>query len=494
MSGRESRIKQRPRNRRKKGEYVMGLVITNNVASLTGQHNLLRTSSALAKSLERLSSGLKINRGADGPAALVISEQQRAQISGLQKAIENAEKAVSMIQTAEGALSEINSLLVKVRALALDSANSGVNDANALAANQAEVDNALYTIDRIATNTQFGTKRLLDGSAGLNGSTSDADVTFLRASSTSPTGTFAVAVTTQGERATVTAGTAQSANLATAETLTINGVSISLAAGLTRAQVQSRINEFTGQTGVVAEEAAGSTRLRTNSFGLAASISAQSNVAAAATSSGIGTTQVTDQGVDVAGTIGGFAATGTGNVLTGTSGAGAAGISVSLALNAGSTTQTVTGAQGNVTVVDNSLLFQIGANAAQTAKIALDKVNAVSLGLNVSGVQFSNLDGIDVRSQSGAQDAIKVIDQAINDVTNLRGRLGAFQQQTLESTSNNLRATLENTIAAESIIRDTDFAQETANFTKNQVLVQAGTAVLASANQIPQFVLTLLGS
>src|SRR6185436_17440632 len=133
-----------------KGEHVMGLVITNNVASLTGQHNLLRTSAALSKSLERLSSGLKINRGADGPAALVISEQQRAQISGLQKAIENTEKAVSMVQTAEGALNEINGLLVKIRSLALDSANSGVNDTNALAANQAEVDNALDTIDRIA--------------------------------------------------------------------------------------------------------------------------------------------------------------------------------------------------------------------------------------------------------------------------------------------------------------------------------------------------------
>src|SRR5262245_6558066 len=147
----------------------MGLVIANNVASLTGQHNLLRTSSALAKSLERLSSGLKINRGADGPAALVISEQQRAQISGLEKAIENTEKAVSMVQTAEGALNEINSLLVRIRGLALDSANAGVNDTNALAANQAEVDNALDTIDRIAANTQFGQKHLLDGSAGMNG-------------------------------------------------------------------------------------------------------------------------------------------------------------------------------------------------------------------------------------------------------------------------------------------------------------------------------------
>jgi flagellin len=470
----------------------MGLSIKNNVVSLNAQNNLFRTSAALAKSLERLSSGLKINRGADGPSALVISEQQRAQIAGLSRAIDNADKAVSMIQTAEGALNEINSLLVKIRGLALDSANAGVNDVNALAANQAEVDNALDTIDRIATTTQFGTKQLLDGSAGLNGSTNDTDVTFLRALSTSPTGTFAVNITTPGERATITAGTSQTGALAAAEVLTIKGVSISLAAGLTRAQVQARINEFTGQTGVVAEEAAGFTRLRTNTFGLASSVTVQSDRAAAATSSGFGTTQLTDQGVDVAGTIGTFAATGNGNVLTGATGAGAAGISISLGLNAGSTTQTVTGAQGNVTVVDNSLVFQLGPNAAQTAKIAVDKVTASSIGLNVAGVQFANLDLIDIRSTSGANDAIKVIDQAINDVSTMRGRLGAFQQNTLESTANNLRVALENLTFAESVIRDTDFAKETANFTKLQVLLQAGTTVLASANQNPQFVLALL--
>lgn len=474
----------------------MGLTITNNVTSLQGQHNLNRTSSMLAKSLERLSSGLKVNRGADGPAALVISEQQRAQIAGLSQAIDNTSKAVSLVQTGEGALNEINSLLVKARGLALDSANAGVLDANAQAANQAEIANILDTIDRIANNTQFGTKRLLDGSAGVTGSTDDTDVTFLKALSTSPTGNFAVNITTAAERANVTAGTAQTGPLAAAETLTINGVSISLASGLTQAQVVSRINEFSGQTGVTADAAGagGATRLYTSSFGASAKVSVQSNVAAGATSSGFGTTLVTDQGVDVAGTIGTFAATGNGNVLTGTTGAGAAGISISLGLAAGSQTASVTGAQGNVTVTDQSLVFQIGANAGQTAKIAFDKVRTDALGLNVSGTQFANLKAIDIRSATGAQDALKVIDQAVNDVTTLRGRLGAFQSQTLESTANNLRATLENTVAAESVIRDTDFAKETAEFTKYQVMAQAGTTVLSNANQTSQLILGLLRS
>src|SRR6056297_2696273 len=139
----------------------MSLTITNNIGALNARNNLKRSTSALNQSIERLSTGFKVNRGADGPAALVISEKQRAQIAGLRTAINNTEKAVSVVQTAEGALNEINSILIKVRSLALDSANSGVNDADAFAANQAEIDNALETINRISANTQFGEKQLL---------------------------------------------------------------------------------------------------------------------------------------------------------------------------------------------------------------------------------------------------------------------------------------------------------------------------------------------
>jgi flagellin len=471
----------------------MSLVITNNIASLTAQGNLAQTEGSLAMTMQRLSSGLKINSGADGPAALVISEEQKAQIAGLQTALTNTSKAVSMVQTTEGALNEINSLLVKIRSLALDSANSGVNDANAQAANQSEITNALATIDRIAVNTQFGTKHVLDGSAGFTGTTDNPNVTFLNASSIAPTGTLAVNVATAAQRASVTAGTAQTGNLAQAETLTINGVSIQLASGLTQAQVISAINQYTGQTGVTAQVGAGgATQLYSTQFGSAAKITVQSTVAAAATSSGFGTTQVSGSGVDIAGTIGGFAATGNGNVLTGTTGGGAQGISLSFALVAGSNTTTVTGALGNVTVTNNSLVFQIGANADQTASVTVDNVQSKALGLNVAGVQFANLNAINVQSQSGAQDSIKVIDQAISDVSNLRGQLGAFQDETLQSSSNNLQTMLQNTTSAESVIADTDFAAETANLSKYQVLAQAGTAVLSSANQSAQLVLGLL--
>ncbi len=471
----------------------MGLSIANNTASLNAQNNLNKASMNVRSSVEKLSSGLKINRGADGPAALVISEKQRAQIAGLKQAIQNTDKAASVVQTGEGALGEINSLLVKVRSLAIDSANSGVNDSDALAANQAEISNALDTINRIANNTQFGTKKLLDGSAGISGTASDADVKFLKGTSDTSAGTYAVAITTEGERAKAAAGTAQTAALTAAETLTVNNVSISLTNGMSQTQVVNRINEFSAQTGVVADVDSGKTRLYTKDFGSDASLTVVSNVAAGATSSGFGTALVTDTGVDVIGTIDGTSYTGSGNMLTATSGS-AKGIAIQFAADTGANAfKTVAaGAQGNVTATDNSLVFQIGANRNQTAKIAINKVNPNGLGVGVSNNQFNSLDEINVTSASKAQDSLAVIDAAINDVTNLRGSLGAFQANTLESTANNLRTTLENTTNAESVIRDTDFASEIANFTKGQVLVQAGTSMLSNANQIPQLVLSLL--
>ncbi|MDW7993714.1 MAG: flagellin [Gemmatales bacterium] len=476
----------------------MGLVITNNVTSLIGQHNLKRTNSALQRSLERLSSGLRINRGADGPAALVVSEQQRAQIVGLQTAIENASKAVSLVQTAEGALDEINRLLLKARSLALDSANAGVHDADALAANQAEINNILATIDRIAANTQFGTKKLLDGSAGISGSVSDpARTVFLRGTSDTLAGTYTVNVTTAAQRAYIISTTALADNdtISNDEVLTVNGVNITLTAGMTRAQIISRINSYTNQTGVEAVDDDNNDRivLRTLQFGSAASISVVSTRQGAG-SAGFTTTIQTDTGVDIAGTIGGQAAVGSGNVLTAVSGA-PKGLSVAVKTDTAATNlvgNTFSGNVGTVTVTDNSLQFQIGPNAGQTAKVAIGNMATSALGLNVAGVQFSSLSQINVRTVSGATDAIKVIDQAIDDVTNLRGMLGAFQQNTLEATANNLRATLENTVAAESTIRDTDYAQEIANFTKQQILLQTGISVLANANQVPQLVLALL--
>ena len=480
----------------------MSLVVSNNVASLTAQHNLGRATSALSTSLERLSSGFKVNRGADGPASLVISEKQRAQIAGLTQAIENSEKSVAVVQTAEGALAEINSLLLKVRGLALDSANSGVNDEDALTANQAEITNALETISRIANNTQFTTKKLLNGESGVSAVGSlDPDVTFLRATADTTEGTYALSVSTDGERARDDAATAQTAATTAEEVLTVNGVAITIATGSTQDDVVARVNAFTNQTGVVADKngAGGATRFYSDAFGSDASINVVSDTAAAGDTTGVGTTALTDTGVDIQVDItpsGGSATTytGEGNQLEVTTGA-AKGLYLQFGEDTTSGTtvvDTVSGGQGNITVQNNSLVFQIGPNENQTASVAISKVTADSLGLGVSGNSYNNLSEINVTSAENAQDSLAVIDASIDEITNLRGTLGAFQANTLESTANNLRATLENTVNAESVIRDTDFASEIAAFTKSQVLVQAGTSILANANSTSQLVLSLL--
>jgi flagellin len=464
----------------------MALSIVNNVSSLNAQNNLARTNNNLSKSLERLSTGLRINRGADGPAGLVISEQQRAQISGLRAAIDNSNKSVALVQTAEGALNEVSTLLTRIRSLAVDSANSGVNDSNALAANQAEINNALQTINRIGTNTQFGTRKLLDGSAGFSGVASDAQVTLLKVTSDATPGANAVSVTTAAERAFVSGGvTIGGGGIAADETLTVNGINIALTTGQTAAQVVTAVNAFTAQTGVVATNNSGVVEFRTQDFGSAATVTVSSNLGG---SSGVlSAASLTDTGVDIVGTIGSSASTtGTGNTLT------AAGITVTIAEASAGSTATVTGAQGTVNVSDSALSFQIGANADQTVKFAFEQVSATNLGVGVNGSSFASLSTINVTTAPGAQDSLRVVDQAINDIATLRGRLGAFQQNTLESNTNNLRAALENTQAAESVIRDTDFASEIAEFTRAQVQLQAGSSVLGNANQIPQLVAQLL--
>lgn len=491
----------------------MALSVVNNIAALQGQHNLSRTSTNLAKSLERLSSGLKINRGADAPAGLVISEQQRAQISGLTTAIDNTSKAVSMVQTAEGALTEINSLLVKMRGLALDSANTAVMDSNTYAANQAEITNALASIQRIANNTQFGSRKLLNGESAINATISGSNnelLGSLRAGTSMAAANYTVDVTA-GSGGNVT-GPVGAGSMAAAGSITVSGgglsglVSVALAVGDTVAsgatKIQAALDNAGAQGGgtgkfVVDVVGGNQIRIRSNILGSAA-VTGASDAAGTATVmgfvTGAGTTGAA--GTALAVTVGGAAS----SVSAGTQGLnnqvtfnGSEGLSFAVTVANGSVT---TAGTTLVNVADNGLVFQIGANSNQTVKVSVDKSTTDSLGSGLSGLATSatNLSQIDVTSANGAQDAIKIIDKAINDVSTLRGKLGAVQSQSLESTANNLRATLENTVSAESVIRDTDFAAETSNFIKQQIMMQAGTSVLSNANMVAQQVLGLLKS
>jgi flagellin len=464
----------------------MGFRIYHNIQSMNALRNLDKTQSNLSTSLERLISGLRVNTGKDDPAGLVISEKFRAQISGLGQAIENAENAVSLVNMVEGALNEVNTLLVSIRELAVHAANEGANDDESLAADQAEIDNALATIDRISSSTQFGKKNLLDGTRGVQGTPTDADVTFVSGTEDTIAGTYAINITTQAEQATVSAIT-QTGNLAVDETVTIMGVNIGLTTGMSAAQVVTKINEYNSATGVTASlDAANSNLVLTmDNYGSAYTVTAVSTVAAGATSSGIGTTVLTDDGVDIAGEIGaGLAATGVGNVLTGNAGLVTEGLAIRT---------TATGTQGSITVTQGSMTFQVGANAGQTVSISMNSTAAASIGTGVSGNMFNNLSEIDVTSTNGAQDAMAIIDKAIDQITNKRGEFGAFQKNTLEIYINTLKIAEENLTSAESIVRDTDFAREMADFTKNQILAQSGAAMLTQANQLPQLALQMFG-
>ncbi len=500
----------------------MSLRINHNIQSVNGHRNMVKNDMAISKSLEKLSSGLRINRAADDAAGLIISEQMRAQITGLNTAISNTETAVSMVQTAEGALDEMNSLLNKARALALHAANEGANDTNQLTADQSELDNIISSITRIASNTQFGTKKILDGSLARS------TINTAYVTSFSPTniaaGTYDVTVSAAGAAGARTATTfgsvgtytdvdtaiaaltnaANEAGLLNTSTIDIaGGATLSIQNGGTVLSVAVNAGTQWGEA-----VAALNTALADANAGYSVSVNASGQIAITATDKGTYSngavvriastsspasyvqTQAVAGGTNVAvNNFGGQSWSVEGN--RGLTLTGSAGASLTLASTATATTYT-----GALTVT-NGALFQIGANYNQTTSVAIDSMKATDLGKGATGIASGkSLDSL--RSEAwltngSAQNAIKVIDKAIDDVTNQRGALGAVQSNTLETNLNSARVTLENLTAAESAIRDVDFAAESAQFTRNSIMVQASTAMLAQANQLPQNVLKLLG-
>jgi flagellin len=751
----------------------MALRINHNITALDAWRNLTITTNKMSSTMEKLSSGYRVNKAADDPAGLVISEQFRAQIAGLNRAVQNSEASINMIQTAEGALNEINNLLIGMRELAIHAANEGVNDENQLAADQAEITNAIRTIDRIAANTQYGTKKLLDGSAAnvaaittsnvsgltvtessmsdgvhsvssvmLSDSSATLDVTSLGLNT--PTGPYNLSGGVHNlDVIQASSGAVKTGNAITALDAWGNGISLTGTAASIREAYARAVTNFTTlannnqytisfqlnfqeagnnavglQTLSIRTDAVASGDLATNiasklnnainantflagklqatvtagapdairirttqqgtNYSLAVGTITSSNATVTAglsalqnqnsrgrssnllsltaqfassstlvdaytktvtfaigsgTFSTLSSLAATINGkLALAANFGTFSDTAVGEankvyatVLTeggqsklrfytmdegskyslrlnmtgtGTSTAlfNAIGMTVDQLANKGldgivrfdgynnsindvryfytaalytnydqtlytsddessrgSVTMTVAPAQTNgginignmlltveartyavrldggteevvtagkettifnsqrdewlkmrlslksdggtemMYVTDRSLVFQIGANVGQTAKIAIDNLSATYIGQNLDNNMFASLAEIDVTTAEGAQDSQNVIDAAINQVTNIRGTLGSFQKNTLESNLTNLRIASQNLTASESSIRDTDMAKEMSEFVKHQILMQAGVAMLAQGNQVPQVVLSLFG-
>ncbi len=599
--------------------------INHNIQAYDSWRNLNQTNLSLSANLKKLSSGYRINSAADDPAGLAISEKLRSQISGLEGAIDNSGTAISMIQTAEGAFSEIHNLLSKMRLLAVKSANSGANSDTMLQANQDEITSSLETITRIAQTTQFGEKYLLNGDNGntiasvnsygklgtngfrLEESTlstgvhtinltdyTDATAEF-SAGATSNSGTLYNITTgtirgleTGSHNITVTEATYNSAISAkvdlsegdvvitgTSTSFAVFGVTLSFAGGLptltyTEGDEQDLLTKIVSTINAHASLSAVDNGDGTYTVSLD-DVNLKGNMAAAYdtffTAGTITTAQGTRMGlVDAEAQLGTDAKIklddgplytlsstsytgGTDNIHLTTGSGGVIDVAFGSSSLQGEIvskvyTFDVTGAKAKAsldgnsslvnvyadttkrlvsgyteggevdftlrnlaatlgstataslvfTVEDAAMQFQIGANSGQTVKIGINDVSSTLIGQGITNSSnFENLGMIDVRTAQGASDSIAVIDKAIDDISSMRSKLGAFQKNTLEANLRNLQISRQNMTASESQIRDVDMAQEMADFVKNQILSQSGTAMLAQANRMGQSVLQLLG-
>ncbi len=495
----------------------MGFQINTNVTALNALRNLNTVSSAVSASIEKLSSGLRINRAADDPAGLIISEGLRAQIDGLNQAISNSQDATNVIKTAEGGLTEVNSLLRNIRQIAVHASNTGVNDIVAVQADQTQIASAVASIDRIAANTQFGTKHLLDGTSGITAAvvdTTNVAGIFIGGSFggvSTQNGTLQIQVNAAATRATASGATLATyasinASISTVNGTTtgaggsviINGQSISVSGSDTVQTLINKINNVSGTTGVAADfvsgNGSGAITLTQQNYGSNFTINeSESSTLLAGTSGTLVAGQNSTVTVVAYGLVngatttvvstftGGRASTDSGLRVTDTSGNS---ILLSEAGNATTAAKTV------ASISAGSLQFQVGGNAGQVVTASLGNVRTGNLGnTSISG---KSLSGVDVTTSTGATQAIQIADEAIQQVAQLRANLGAFQKNTLESTVRYLGVGVENLSASESQIRDTNVASEVVNLTKNQILQQAGTSVLAQANSAPQQVLSLL--
>jgi flagellin len=480
--------------------------INTNVSSLQATRNLIKNQSDLGTSLERLSSGLRINRGADDPAGLIASESLRSEIRGLEAAISNSERATNVIGTADAALSEISKMLLEIKGLIDQSANYGAMSDEEIQANQLQVDSLLESINRVANSTQFNGKKLLNGELGYT--VDSQDTTAL------PRLQIFGARVTGGATQDVTVQVVQSAQTAQ---LTIGlGGDNGLSASGYLSQSNSVTLEVRGNLGTEIFTFAGSTSITAiaDTITNAASLTGVSATASAAGLSFNSTKYGSDQFVSVRATSGTFdivpgdqgdnedrgqdagvlfnGQTATVNGLVARIRSNGLDVLAELGQTFGTTLGTtsfsVTGGGANFQIgpqVNSDGLLSIGIPAATTSNLG----NSLDGYLNSLGTGGQS----EIVNPDNHPTAESIVQSAISQIATLSGRLGGFQSNQIETNLNSLRTALENVTASESAIRDTDYATEVSNMTRSQVLVQSTTQMLKLANQVPTIVLTLLG-
>lgn len=405
--------------------------INHNIAAFNTYRQLAANNTESGKSLEKLSSGFRINRAADDAAGLAISEKMRGQIRGLAQASRNAQDGVSLIQTAEGSLNETHSILQRMRELGVQAAND-TNTAQDRTNIQSELDQLISEVNRIGDTTEFNTSKLLNGGMSQ-----------------------------------VYSSTAQ---VLTGDVLKTAGAVISSSTALTAIDGLGILSTDTitigyYKDGVYTENTA-ATITNVGTFVSVAGLTATFTTSVV---SNTGALTVTATTAGIAGAIEGL-------TITVKSSTGTVNTAASQAL-----TKFTLATQARDVTTDNTKTVFIGANSGQSMQINTDSMKAADLGVK----------GLSVSTTLKSQASINAIDSALQKVSGERAKLGSFQNR-LEHTINNLGASEENLTAAESRVRDVDMAKEMMNFTKNNILTQAATSMLAQANQQPQGVLSLL--
>ncbi|MFG0274403.1 MAG: flagellin [Phycisphaerales bacterium] len=510
--------------------------INTNVVSLTAQRTLGLNNRSLGSSLERLSTGLRINRGADDPAGLIASENLRAEKAAISAAIGNANRAEQVVNIAEGGLQEVAGLLTELEGLITSTANTAGLSDEEKKANQLQIDSILQTIDRIANSTSFQGTRILNGNFDYNATGVAGDVSNFKVNGAKLgfEGSLAVdVVVTNSAQAGGFFLSFGGGNLDLGASTdrfvfevagSVGSRELSFASGASLASIAAAVNTFTDVTGVKATVSGTGLRLDSSDFGSNEFVSVKvtddgsiapanagiynfaaedTNVASAATLQAFSAIAngVTDKGQDVEATINGIVATGDGAKASINTDFLSVEVDLTTGTAAGGANSQTLGALSAFTVTGGGADFQLDGFVDIAGKVSIGVGNVASRTLgatkNASGTNFT-------LSDLGAGKSLNVVDgdlgtaqkavrSAIEGVSGLRGRLGAFQKNTIGATIRSLGVSLENTTAAESAIRDTDFAAETASLTRNQILVSASTNVLAIANSQPQNALSLLG-
>ncbi len=515
--------------------------INTNVPSMIARQRLNRSGADLQIRLERLSTGLRINRGKDDPAGLIISERIDTELKGIEQAISNSQRASSVIATTEGSLTEINDLLNSIKALTVEAANSGAISDEERDANQLQIDSAIQSITRIANTATFGGQKLLDGSLGYV--TSGIAVSTITKSNITAASfidanaiNVSVDVIASAQKGNIYLSGDNSAfpgppadgTIASATTIQVRGPKgvreLEILSGTALSAVAASVNALTGLTGVTASLVSGANQssglvFQSSEYGSKNFVSVERlnkpttgadsfrtfklegnpNVPTDVWADASLVSATRDEGRDVSALINGNVANGDG--LTVSIGSPSLALKLDLAESyAVDPTLAVT----TFDITGGGSLYQLGpsVNALQQSNIGIQSIASEAIGgvLKNGTVNFLSSLQTGKANSLAAADASRdystlsdIVDSAIDEISILRGRLGAFERNVLDANSRSLQGAFENLTASQSLIRDADFAAESSELTRAQILQSSGTTVLSLANQQSQQVLQLLG-